>query len=170
MAARRSIERPVNHTSMELVADREIVIALVFRAPARIVFDAWTRPELVRRWWAPRSHRVEVVDCQADVRAGGKYRYLLRKDGRDLGFSGTYREVTPHARLVYTQVFEPVPGSEVIVSVTFDERDGETHLLAHELHPSKEARAAALATGMEQGMRESMEQLDELVDSRPPGR
>jgi uncharacterized protein YndB with AHSA1/START domain len=107
------------------------------------------------------------VGCDADVRVGGKYRYVLRRDAGDaFGFSGKYIEVTPHSRLVYTQVFEPMADAgEVIITVTFDERDGKTRLVAHELYPSQAARDAALASGMEHGMRETMDQLDELVVS-----
>jgi uncharacterized protein YndB with AHSA1/START domain len=153
-------------TSMKLLAEREIVIERVFNAKAQIVFDAWTRPELVRRWWAPKSHRVSVVSLEADVRVGGRYRYVLRKEeGAELAFSGTYTEVTPPTRLVYTQIFESVPGDPVIVTVTFEEVDGKTRLVAHEVYPTKEARDAALASGMEHGMRETMNQLEELVAS-----
>lgn len=162
----------MNGTSLELVGDREIVITRTFNGPARIVFDAWTEPDLVRRWWAPRSLGVTVVGCDANVRVGGRYRYVLRLDtGNEVAFSGTYTEVTPPSRLVYTQTFEPTasganPGdAELIVTVTFDERDGKTHLVSHTLCPSREVRDAILASGMEHGMRETMDQLDELVAS-----
>jgi uncharacterized protein YndB with AHSA1/START domain len=156
-----------NQTTMELRSDREIVITRTFDGPARIVFDAWTRPELVRRWWAPKSHGVSLSSCDADVRPGGTYRYVLsREGGEEIAFSGKYTEVTPPARLVYTQVFEPMAGAgEVVVTVTFEERDGKTHLVAHEVYPSAEVREAALASGMEHGMRETMDQLDELIAS-----
>jgi uncharacterized protein YndB with AHSA1/START domain len=167
MVEKRGIEPPTNDTSMELRSDREIVIARTFRAPARIVFDAWTRAELVRRWWAPRALGVQMVDCQADVRPGGKYRYVIRPAaGDEVAFSGKYTEVTPPSRLVYTQIFEPMADAgEVIVTVTFDERDGKTRLVSHELYPSKKARGGVLASGMERGMRATMIQLDELVAS-----
>ena len=169
MHASEGSERQVKHTtSMELKGDREIVIARTFGGPARIVFEAWTQPELVKRWWAPKSHCVEVVTCEADVRVGGAYRYVLRQgDQEPFAFSGKYMEITPHTRLVYTQIFEPMAhAGELIVTVTFDERAGRTHLISHELYPSKEAREAALAAGMEHGMRETMDQLDELVSGR----
>lgn len=166
-AGRRGESSPMNRTSMDLKGDRELVIARTFNGPARIVFDAWTRPELVRRWWAPRSRGVYLVLCDADVRAGGNYRYVLRRDpGEEFGFSGKYTEVTPHSRLVYTQIFEPMrEAGEVIVTVTFDDLEGKTRLVAHEVYPSREAREGALASGMEDGMRETMDQLDELVAS-----
>ncbi len=164
----------MNQTSLELKGDREIVIARTFNGPARIVFDAWTRPELVSRWWAPGSRGVAI--CDAAVRAGGSYRYVIRLDrGGEFAFSGKYIEVTPHSRLVYTEIFEPTasganPGdAEVIVTVTFDERDGKTHLVSNSLCPSKEVRDAIIASGMEHGMRETMDQLEELVASLRQG-
>jgi uncharacterized protein YndB with AHSA1/START domain len=166
MVANRSSEVvPKNVTSVERTSDRELVISRTFNGPARIVFDAWTKPELVKRWWAPKSHSVVIVSCDADVRVGGRYRYVLRAAPGEIGFSGTYTEVTPHSRLVYTQCFEPMPGAEAIITITFDERGGKTHLVAHELYPSKEALDGAIASGMEHGMRETMDQLDELVAS-----
>lgn len=168
MVARQSAEpAPMNQTTMELEADREIVITRTFNGPARIVFDAWTKPELVRRWWAPKSRGVTIAECVADVRAGGTYRYVLRLDsGDEVAFSGKYTEVTPPSRLVYTQIFEPmVDAGAVIVTITFDEHNGKTHMVSREVYPSAEVRATVLATGMEHGMREAMDQLDELVAS-----
>jgi uncharacterized protein YndB with AHSA1/START domain len=162
----------MNATSMELRSDREIVIARTFNGPARIVFEAWTRPELVSRWWAPKSRGVTIVSCDAVVRAGGYYRYVLDVRGRhQIAFSGKYTEVTPPSRLVYTQIFEPAAGGategddELIITVTFDERDGKTLVVSHSLCPSKDVRDAIIASGMEHGMRETMDQLDELVAS-----
>jgi uncharacterized protein YndB with AHSA1/START domain len=166
MDAKRGSEP--NRTSTERTSERELVIARTFNGPAHLVFDAWTRPELVRRWWAPRSHGVSLIGCEADVRVGGSYRYVMRRDdgGPELAFSGRYTEVTPHSRLVYTQLFEPMREvGEVLVTVTFAERDGKTRLVSHERYPSKAALDGALATGMEHGMRETMDQLDELVAS-----
>ncbi|MCI0432018.1 MAG: SRPBCC family protein [Gemmatimonadetes bacterium] len=172
MIAYRGGPAAKNVTTMELRSDREIVISRAFNGPARIVFDAWTNPALVKRWWAPASRGVTVVGCDAAVRAGGTYRYVLRlSTGHEVAFSGTYAEVTPPSRLVYTQIFEPAasganPGAEqLVITVTFDERDGKTHVVLHSLCPSKEVRDQILATGMEQGMRETWDQLDELVAS-----
>lgn len=154
-----------NHTSMEIRQEREIVIARTFNAPARVVYDAWTRADLVKRWWAPRSHHVTMAECDADVRVGGGYRYVLRQEqGHDIAFSGVYRELEPHTRLVYTQVFEPMrDAGEAVITVTLREQDGRTHLTSVELYPSQEARDGAIAAGMESGMRETMEQLEELL-------
>jgi uncharacterized protein YndB with AHSA1/START domain len=156
----------MNETTMTLVGDREIVITRSFNAPARSVFDAVTKPEYVERWWAPKSHAVSVA-CTADVRAGGAYRYVLTgRKGEKLGFSGTYTEVTPYSRLVYTQIFEPMAQmGSVIVTVTFEERGEKTRVVMHSLYPSKDARDGIIASGMEHGMRETMDQLEELVGS-----
>jgi uncharacterized protein YndB with AHSA1/START domain len=158
--------------TFERASDRELMMSRTFNGPARIVFDAWTRPEHVRRWWAPTSLGVEMLRCEADVRVGGHYRYVLQPaKGEAFAFAGTYTEITPPARLVYTTFFEPgaVPRASdddaAIVTVTFDERDGQTHVVARELYPSKEILDAAIATGMERGVHVTMDQLDELVAS-----
>lgn len=156
----------MNRTSVERTSEREIVITRTFRAPARIVFEAWTRPEHVRRWWAPESRGVSLKQCDADVRPGGTYRYVLAREGMEIcAFSGKYMEVEPPTRLVYTEWFEPIPGAEALVTVSFEERGGSTTLVVHELFPSKEALDGALASGMESGMAESFDQLDKLVAS-----
>jgi len=166
MVEKKGNEPPMNDTSMELVGDCEIVFARTFRAPARIVFDAWTKPELVKRWWAPKSLGVVMIGCEADIRVGGKYRYQLRNaDGSEIAFSGTYTEVTPPTRLVYTNVFEQMPGPPAIITVTFEEHDGKTALVSRELYPSKEVRDIVVSSGMEHGMRENMNQLDEVIAS-----
>ena len=157
-------------TLLERVSEREIVITRTFDGPARIVFEAWTNPELVRRWWAPRSLGVSMASCEADVRVGGRYRYVLEPaQGATIAFSGEYSEVTPPSRLVYSTFFEPEGkgpmGDPAIVTVTFDEREGKTHVVSREVYPSKEVLDGALATGMEQGLRATMDQLDELVAS-----
>ena len=135
--------------------------------PRESYSNAWTKPELVRRWWAPASHCVSIVACDANVRVGGSYRYVMRRDtGQEFAFSGMYTELTPYTRMVYTQIFEPMRAAgAVTVTVTLDERDGQTHLVVHSLYPSKETLEAAIASGMEHGMRETMDQLDELVAS-----
>lgn len=166
MAAKRKGETmSLNQTSLKRTSDKEIVITRTFRAPAHIVFDAWTQPEYVRRWWAPESRGVILVQCDADVRPGGAYRYVLaRGKTEQFAFSGKYVEITRPTRLVYTQSFEPIPG-EAIITVSFEERDGSTTLVAREVYPSKEALDGALKSGMEDGMRETFDQLDELVAS-----
>jgi uncharacterized protein YndB with AHSA1/START domain len=163
----RSDIRPRNTTTVERRSDRELVIARAFKGPARIIFEAWTRPELLKRWWAPCSLGVTLFECEADVRVGGAYRYVFGKDaGHPMVFSGTYHEVTPYTRLVYTQLFEPMRDmGAATITVTFDEVAGWTRLLSVERYPSKAALDGALASGMEHGMRETMEQLDALIEA-----
>lgn len=163
--------KPKLETTLELVGDREIVVTRAFHGPAHIVFECWTKPELVRRWWAPRSHGVELVGCEVELRAGGGYRYTMRHAGGDMVFSGEYREVTPPSRLVYTEAFQPAPdlppvGEPTVNTVTFDERAGSTFVTLVTTCASAEVREMILATGMESGMREHLEQLAELVASR----
>lgn len=161
----------MNATTLERKSGNEIVITRTFGVPARILFEAWTNPDLVRRWWAPKSRGVTVVECTADVRPGGAYRYVLGRGGERMAFFGTYRAVEPATRLVYTQSFEPVIGhplpGEAVVTLAFTERAGETTLVAHEVYPSKEVLDGVLASGMEEGMRETYELLDALVASLP---
>lgn len=168
----RSDTVPGKKTSVDRTSDRELVIARTFDAPARIVFDAYTQAEFVRRWWAPSALGAGMVSCVADVRVGGRYRYVVKPGkGDEFAFSGTYTEVTPHSRLIYTAFFEPqaqgpIPGAgPVIVTVTFDERDGRTTLVSREVYPSKEVLDMALGTGMEKGIHVTMDALDELVAS-----
>ncbi len=129
------------------------------------MFDAWTRPELLARWWAPCSRGVKLLSCEADIRVGGKYRYVFGRDASQaVAFSGVYKEVVVPSRLVTTQVFEPMAAAgEAIVTATFEEKGGKTTLVLHQLFPSKQALDGAVASGMEHGMRETFEQLEELV-------
>jgi uncharacterized protein YndB with AHSA1/START domain len=158
---------PGNRTMFERRSDRELVLTRTFDAPARIVFDCWTKPELLKRWWAPRSLGVTLLACDADVRVGGTYRYVFgHEGGPSMAFSGTYSEVSRPSRLVCTQVFEPMRAAgEAIVTATFDEQHGKTRLVLYQLYPSKEALDGAVASGMERGVRDTMEQLEELAGS-----
>jgi uncharacterized protein YndB with AHSA1/START domain len=166
MAARNENElfdKPGTH--VERASDRELVLRRTFRARPRTVFDAMTKPELLKRWWAPRSLGVELFSCEAEVRVGGRYRYVFGKAGQPpMAFSGVYKEVVPGARLVYTQLFEPMPHTgEGIITATFEEHEGGTRLTQRELYPSKEVLDGAIASGMERGMRETLEQLEALL-------
>jgi uncharacterized protein YndB with AHSA1/START domain len=163
MSANRESE-PIpmkNRTTAERKSDCEIVITRTFDGPARIVFDAWTKPELLKLWWVPKSFGMTLVSCEADVRAGGKYRFLIGHGASEpRAFYGTYLEVTPHARLVWTNEEDP---DGPVTTVTFEEEGGKTRVVVHELHPSKEALDNACASGVETGMSVSFEQLDELL-------
>jgi uncharacterized protein YndB with AHSA1/START domain len=161
MDARRESEpTPMkNRTNVERKSDREIVVTRTFNAPARIVFEAWTKPELLKRWWVPKSIGMSLLSCEADVRVGGTYRFVFRHgDSKPMAFFGKYLEVTPHSRLVWTNE-ENAEGA--VTTVTFEEKGGKTLLVMHELYPSKEALEAN--AGMEDAMGETFEQLDELL-------
>lgn len=148
-----------NPTTIERTSGRELVVTRTFDAPARIVFEAWTRPELMKRWWAPKSIGVPLLSCEMDVRTGGSYRLEFGHEGSEsMAFVGKYLDVQPPSRLVWTNE-EGEDGA--VTTVTFEERDGRTFLTVHELYPSKEALDAG--HGAEEGMPEQFEQLDELL-------
>jgi uncharacterized protein YndB with AHSA1/START domain len=145
-----------NRTTVERKSDRELVVTRTFNGPAHIVFEAWTNPELMKLWWAPKSTGVPLRSCEMDVRVGGRYRLEFGDDASEcMAFIGKYIEVTPPSRLVWTNE-ESEDGA--VTTVTFEEKDGKTLLVLHELYPSKETLA-----GMEDGMPEQFEQLDELL-------
>ena len=160
MDARRESEpTPMkNHTTVERKSERELVVTRTFNGPARLVFDAWTKPELFKRWWVPKSIGMSLLSCEMDVRVGGKYRLEFEPDA--MAFFGTYLEVTPHSRLVWTN--EEGGEGGPVTTVTFEDKRGETLLVMHELHSSKEALDAA-GTGAAEAMGETFEQLDELL-------
>ena len=134
-----------NPTTVQRKSERELVVTRTFNAPARIVFEAWTKPELLKRWWAPKSTGVSLLSCEADVRVGGRYRFEFGHEGsKPMAFFGSYIEVTPHSRLVWTNE-ESDDGS--LTTVTFEEHDGKTRLVMHERYPSKEALEEVLAQG-----------------------
>ncbi|THD44976.1 MAG: ATPase, partial [Bradyrhizobium sp.] len=149
-----------NRTTTERKSERELVVTRSFNGPARIVFEAWIKPELLKRWWAPKSTGVTLLSCEADVRVGGKYRFEFGLEGsQPMAFFGRYLEVTPHSRLVWTND-ESDDGA--VTTVTLEETGGKTLLVMRETYPSKEALDRAIA-GMEGGMPEMFEQLDELL-------
>jgi len=153
-------------TTLELPSDREILITRSFAAPARLVFEAISKPEHVRRWWAPRSLGVSLVVCEIDFRVGGRWRYVMQRNGENLpSFSGSFLEIQPPTRTVQTEVFEPFPDGGAQVTVTLAEADGKTTMSNRSVYPSQEVRDAVIASGMEKGMRESMRQLTEVVAS-----
>lgn len=150
-------EAVANSTTVERTSDREVVVTRVFDAPARLVFEAWTNPELFQRWWVPKSLGMTLYACEMEVRTGGTYR-LNFGDGMD--FFGRYVEVTPPSRIVWTNEEGGEGGS--VTTVTFEETDGRTRLVMTELYPSKEALDAA-GTGAAEATQETFAQLDELL-------
>ena len=148
-----------NRTTVERTSERELVVTRTFNGPARLVFEAWTKPELFRRWWVPKSMGMSLISCDMDVRVGGKYRLVFGYEGSQSAFFGTYQEVAPHSRLVWTNE-ESDEGS--VTTVTFEEKGGKTLLVMHELYPSKEALDAA-GTGAADAMVETFAQLDALL-------
>jgi uncharacterized protein YndB with AHSA1/START domain len=161
-ANRESEHAPVtNRTTVERKSERELVTTRTINGPARIVFEAWTKPELFKRWWAPKSMGMTIYSCEMDVRVGGKYRLEFSDDpSNPMAFFGTYLEVTPHSRLVWTNEEGGADGP--VTTVTFEEKGGKTLLVLHELYPSKEALDAA-GTGAADMMSEIFQQLDELL-------
>jgi uncharacterized protein YndB with AHSA1/START domain len=143
--------------------DREIVLTRVFDAPRHMVFDAFTRPELLKRWFGP--HGWSLVVCEVDLKVGGSYRFVLRgPDGRQMGMRGVYREITPPDRSVHTESFDDYPGESVVTTV-LDEKSGKTTLTATILYASQEVRDAVVKSGMEHGAAESYDRLAELLAS-----
>ena len=146
-------------TTVDRASDREIVVTRIFDAPANIIFDAWTRPELFMRWWAPRSMAMTILSCEMDARTGGKYR-LEFADGKSgsFAFYGKYIEVIADKRIVWTN--DESDGGAV-TTVTLEERGGQTLLTLSELYPSREVLEAE--HGAEDALPEQFEQLDQLV-------
>ena len=163
MDARRESEpTPMkNRTTVERKSERELVVTRTFNAPARVVFEAWTRPELFKRWWVPKSCGVSLLSCELDVRVGGRYRLVFSHDASTMEFFGRYLEVTPHSRLVWTN--DEGDDGGAVTTVTFEEEGGKTLLVVHDLYPSKEALDRAIASGSTDGMPETLDQLDELL-------
>jgi uncharacterized protein YndB with AHSA1/START domain len=149
-----------NRTSVERKSEREIIVRRTFNGAARLVFEAWTKPELIKRWWVPKSMGMSMLSCEMDVRTGGGYRFEFNHPSAPtpMAFFGKYLEVIPHSRLVWTN--DETDGGSV-TTVTFEEKNGKTLLVVHELYPSKEALDAN--GGMESAMPETFSQLDQLL-------
>jgi uncharacterized protein YndB with AHSA1/START domain len=158
------------NTTVERKSERELVVMRLFNAPARIVFKAWTTPELLMRWWAPKSFGVTFVSCQADYRTGGTYRFEMGHPASEqpMAFFGKFLEVTPPSRLVWTNEEGGENGS--VTTVTFEDRGDETMVVMSDLYPSKEALDAAIASGSTSGFDESFKQLDEFLATPDAGR
>jgi uncharacterized protein YndB with AHSA1/START domain len=153
--------------TVERTSDRETVVTRTVNGPARLVFDAWTRAELLERWWTPKSFPITLLSCETDPRVGGTYKLTFGYEGSTFDFFGRYLEVTPPSRLVWTndEGAEGAEGAEggQVTTVTFEETDGKTRLVIHDRYPSKEALDAAIASGSTSGMAEALGQLDELL-------
>ena len=164
MAPPRSETVAANDTTMDRPSERELVVTRVFDGPARVVFEAWTTPELLMRWWAPKSFGITFLSCEADVRPGGTYKFVFAhpESGEPMAFVGRYVEVEPHSRLAWTN--EETDGGPV-TTVTFEERDGRTHLVLQELYSSKEALDDALASGSVSAYPEQFEELDAVLET-----
>ncbi|HUM11295.1 MAG TPA: SRPBCC family protein [Myxococcaceae bacterium] len=156
--------RPERRTEAERSSERELVVTRTFRFPPRLVFEAWTRPELFQRWWVPKSLGITLLSCEMDVRVGGKYRLVFRHPAAPgpVAFFGVYQEVTPPSRLVWTN--EEGGENGHVTAVTFEASGGDTLLVMRDIYPSKEALDEAIASGSTSGdMNETFGQLDALL-------
>lgn len=157
---RKSEATPLkSRTAVERTSERDVVVTRTVNGPARLVFAAWTRAELFRKWWVPKSYGLTLLSCEMDVRVGGTYRLVFRHQDSTMEFFGTYREVTQHSRLVWTN--EEGDNGETITTVTFDENAGKTLVVVCDHYSSKEA----LDFGSTGGMPEALDQLNELLAS-----
>ena len=162
MDAVRSEPVTASATTTDRPTERELVVTRVFDAPAHLVYEAWTTPELLMRWWAPKSYGITFLSCDLDVRPGGTYRLVFGhpESGEPMAFVGRYLEVEPNARLVWTNE-EGADGP--VTTVTFEERDGRTHLRLQDLYPSREALDEALASGSVSGYPEQFDELEAVL-------
>jgi uncharacterized protein YndB with AHSA1/START domain len=151
-------------TAVTRQSDRELIITRTFAAPARLVFDAWSKPELLMRWWAPKSFGITFISCEADVRTGGSYRFTFGHPDFDqpMAFFGRYIEVVPGEKIVWTNE-EGEEGS--VTTVTLTEKDGRTELVLSDLYPSKDALDAAITSGSQGAYPEQFVALDEVLAS-----
>lgn len=160
---RESEPLPMNSpTTIERKSERELVITRTFDAPAHLVFEAWTRPELLQRWWTPASLGITFVSCEADVRTGGTYRFVFSHPAfeQPVAFFGRYVEVTPFSRIVWSNEESP---DGALTTVTLEENGGRTRLVLHELYPSKQALDDAMESGSPGAAPEQFELLDEVL-------
>ena len=153
------------HTTVERTSERELVVTRTFKGPARIVFEAWTKPDLFKRWWTPKSFGVTMLSCEMDVRTGGTYRLVMSHAAsqKQMEFFGKYIEVVPSTRLVWTNDEGDEDGA--VTTVTFEDRGGETRVVLSDLYPSKEALDAAIASQATSGFSETFQQLDEFLSA-----
>lgn len=150
-------------TAVERTSDRELVVTRTVRGAARHAFEAWARPELFKRWWAPASFGVTIISYEADVRTGGTYRLEMGHPSSDqtMTFFGRYLDIVPDARIVWTNDEGDQDGP--VTTVTFEERDGETLVTVRDLYPSKQSLDEAIASGSTSGWGEQLQQLDAIL-------
>lgn len=162
MGAGSEHEPMTNSTAVERTSDRELVVTRSVNGPAHLVFQAWTNPTLFLRWWIPKSSGVSLLSSEMDIRTGGSYRLVFSHPSapQPMAFFGTYKEVTPPSRMVWTNDESP---DGAVTTVTFEEKDGKTLVMLTDLHPSKEALDAAIASGSTSGFDEQFAQLDALL-------
>jgi uncharacterized protein YndB with AHSA1/START domain len=167
MRRERNLEKNMNTTTSKLQittpSDLEIVMTREFNAPRVLVWQAWTQPEHVKNWWGCAAST--ITHCEIDLRVGGTWRYVMDVNGEEFGFHGVYREIHAPEKLVHSQIFEPMPQHEVLVTVVFEERNGVTTMTETLLHANKEARDGHLQSGIETGAAQSMDKLDEVLAS-----
>lgn len=148
--------------TVTLPTDEQILIVRAFDAPRELVFRAWTDPDLVRRWW--HANRGEIVAIEIDLRVGGRWRYVMvTPDGMEVAFHGEYREVVRPERLVSTEIYEGMPDATAVTTVTFDEQDGRTTATLLVQHERKEHRDAHVASGMEDGLQDALDLLEQIA-------
>ena len=146
-----------------LPSDTQILITREFAAPKHLVYKAWTTPELIKRWWS--ANRGEVTLAEVDLRVGGKWRYVMIADGFEVGFHGEYREIVPNERIVSTEVFEGMPDGEAVDTLTLTEQGGRTTLTILVQHQSKQHRDAHIESGMEGGLQDALDLLEQVAMS-----
>jgi uncharacterized protein YndB with AHSA1/START domain len=159
--------RSSGKAELTLPTDEQILITREFNAPKHLVYEAFTKPDLVRRWW--HAKRGEVTTCEIDLRVGGKWRYVMvTEDGVEVGFHGEYREIVPNERIVSTEAYEGIPDADehaAVNTATFTEVDGRTTLAILVEHPTKEGRDAQMNSGMEAGLQDALDLLEEVTIS-----
>lgn len=169
MDANKENDRSNNGVEVKRVSDRELTVTRLFNAPAHLVFEAWTKPELFRQWWAPASLGMSFLACEMDARTGGTYRLEFGHPCSDqpAAFHGRYLEVTPCSKVVWTN--EESGDDGAVTTVTFEEHGGQTRVVMHDLHPSKEALDEAIASGSTSCTEEQFAQLNDVLDASATG-
>jgi uncharacterized protein YndB with AHSA1/START domain len=153
-----------NQTVVERKSDRELLASRTINGPSRVVFEAWTKAELFKKWWVPKSAPINLESCEMDVRTGGTYRLVFKAGGQSVAFFGKYLEVTPFTKIAWTNE-EGGSDAASITTVTFKEVNGATFVTVHDLYPSKQALDEAISSGSTGAWPEQFEQLEQLIAS-----